>query len=489
LYDTTRGSQEFKEGDVPLEEQVRRFCADHALLQHGDRVLLAVSGGPDSMALLQLLMKLSGEFQLVIGIAHVHHGLRGADADMDQRFVRDTARRLSLPFHTTRIEVNSSRERGESPEGAARRLRYQYLLHILYTAEYGKLATGHTLEDNVETILYRLISGTGPGGAGGMYPRSGPVIHPLLELGKDRLIQYLQLNRITYRIDRTNFDWNIPRNRIRHEILPLLDRINRRYREHFHSFASLQRDENRLLDDLAHNALSEVLEYRSESVVQIRFRQFRELDCALRRRIIMIVHGDLTSSLRNYQRRYLSFRVLDRLASDTSPGNKILYQNDDITVRKEYSLLVLEKRVVDTGAEGYLYAVHTTDDSIAMAEIAKELVFKLTTDRKIFESSAFEKQKIYLDYDRIRLPLIVRCRKAGDRISLQNLGHKKLKDLFIDHKVSGDIRNRVPVLESDGEVVGVFCSYYGEDNRVAIRCRITNRTERVLVGELRDWKK
>jgi tRNA(Ile)-lysidine synthetase-like protein len=117
------------------------------------------------------------------------------------------------------------------------------------------------------------------------------------------------------------------------------------------------------------------------------------------------------------------------------------------------------------------------------------LDFHLEKATRIFERGQFDGEKIYLDYDKIEFPVIVRSRRSGDRIELEGVGHKKLKDLFIDHKVEVEIRNRVPVLECGGVVVAVLCSYYGKNNRVAKTIRVTKQSEHVLVGEMRDWKR
>jgi tRNA(Ile)-lysidine synthetase-like protein len=125
---------------------------------------------------------------------------------------------------------------------------------------------------------------------------------------------------------------------------------------------------------------------------------------------------------------------------------------------------------------------------VVIPEIKRELVFSLIKREGIFEKQRLSGDSIYFDYDTIELPIIIRCRKAGDRITLKNLGHKKIKDLFIDHKVDMSSRDCVPVLECNRQVIGIFCSYYGMDNRVSEECMITDKTVNVLTGELRDWK-
>jgi tRNA(Ile)-lysidine synthase len=478
-----------RETHPSIFHNVREFCVKNDLVEKGDRILLAVSGGPDSTALLHIFYELKKSLDLDLGVAHVNHGIRGSDADLDQQFVEKLAAELGLPFYFHKVQVASLRRKRESPEESARRVRYQFLLDRLHSLKFDKLATGHTLEDNIETVLYRLATGTGPGGASGIQPRIGPVIHPLLELSRKRILKYLQDEGINYRIDGTNLDRSVPRNRIRHEILPVLEHINRRYREHFGTFAMVQRAENVLLDRLAQSGLDTVLEDHDGSAYVIRYSMFVELELAIRRRIVLHLYDLLTDSKFELRKGYMPFKVLDRIAAGDVEGNKTIYQNNLVTVKKEYDHLMFKKRVVDIRASGYLYHVHEIGSTQPIPEIGKLLNFSLWKNVRLFENGCFERDKIYLDYDRIELPIIVRSRKPGDRIRLKDVGRKKLKDLFIDQKINKSSRDRVPILECNDEIIGVFCSFYGLDNRVSEGFMITDRTENVLVGELKDWKR
>jgi tRNA(Ile)-lysidine synthase len=472
----------------PILQEIEAFCSKNRLIARQDKILLAVSGGPDSTALLYVFHDLQEAYEFELAVAHVNHGIRGADADIDQQFVRDIAAALGLRFFSTKLRLEDLKGKRESPEEAARRARYTYLFETMKQEGFDKLATGHTLEDNIETILYRLASGTGPGGASGIHPQNGVVIHPLLTLSKKRILEYLQKSGTDYRIDRTNFDWSIPRNRIRYEILPLFERINRKYREHFGTFALVQREENELLKQLTDRTLETILESRDEFELRLNYGEFIRLDAALRRRVVIRIYEQLIESIHEVRKPFLPFKVLDGITSGMTRGNKILYENNSISVLKEYDSLVFKKRVVDTRRPGYLYHVTEIGSSVVVPDIGKELVFSLSDTEEIFEKQGYRKNKIYFDFDKVRLPISIRSRTSGDRITLANLGHKKLKDLFIDHKVSIASRDCVPVLESNNQVIGVFCSFYGMDNRVSEDFMITDSTVNVLVGELRDWK-
>jgi tRNA(Ile)-lysidine synthase len=470
-----------------VNEAVRDFCARNGLLGEGDRILLAVSGGPDSTAMLHLFLGFRDEFNLTLGMAHVHHGLRGSDADEDQRFVEGMARELGIPLFSTRLRVASLRKKGESTEEAARRLRFRYLFEIVEHEGFDTIAAGHTLDDNIETVLYRLAKGTGPGGAAGILPKSGRLIHPLLEMSKKRLLTYLEARGIPYRLDRTNDDIGIPRNRIRHEILPVMHVINCRYRECFGRFLELLRGENSFLDRMTSELLDSVLEMQESSGLRVHHERFMRYDMVLRRRMVMKILEKLAGQRQPSLKPYLPHRILDLVVNATPGGNRILYQNKELRIRKAYDWLVFEKRVVDTRGGGYLYYVRDVNESLYIKEIGKKLFFSIENGG-FFEKGLCRGDAVYLDRESVSFPLVVRSRRPGDRIELHGVGHKKLKDLFIDQKVDTATRASIPVLESNGTVIAVFCSLYGKDNRVADGCRVTSGTAHVLVGELQDWK-
>ncbi len=464
-----------------LVARIKIFCKENDLLQNGDKILLAVSGGPDSTALLHIFVILRYEFNLELSVAHLNHGMRGVESDTDQAVVKQNSISLGLQCFITKIPINREREKNESFEEAARRIRYRFLYQTLEKIGYDKIATGHTLDDNIETILYRLTTGTGPVGIVGIHPIYQRVIHPLIAIRKDELLQYLQHSALEYRVDNSNLNRDFPRNEIRHEIIPRIEAINKRYREHMSQFAQILNEENELLDDWVHKRLGELIDEKNKTFWILNYKKFMDLSNAIKRRIIIKVYNSIVHKENNYKKKYLPFKVLSVLCAVEVEGNKIFYRSNEITIKKVYNRLVFEKRVVDTGAKKYLYHVKRIETPVHLVEIGKELVFSLTKDVEIFD-----KNTLYLDYGKLEFPISVRSRTAGDRIDLKDVGHKKLKDLFIDHKVFPDMRDTIPILESGNEVVGVFCSLYGEDNRVAHNYRVTGKTEQILRVELRD---
>ena len=208
---------------MALAARVLDTIRRRALLRPGDGVLVALSGGPDSVALLRLLRELEAGGELsVAGVAHLNHGLREAAND-DEQFCRALASEMGVPFRSDRIDVRAMAARlGTSLEDAGRQARYALFERVATELGADVIATGHTRDDQAETFLLRLLRGAGPRGLAGIHPRVGRAVRPVLDCGRDELRTYLAAIGQSFREDESNRDLSIPRNRVRHELLPLL---------------------------------------------------------------------------------------------------------------------------------------------------------------------------------------------------------------------------------------------------------------------------
>ncbi len=211
---------------MSITDSVRRTVRKYGLLPAGSRVVVALSGGADSVALLYLLREIAEEegFQ-VAGVAHLNHLLRGADADADERFCRECASKLDLPIDVERIDVAALAPTLQaSIEHAAHVARYEFFERAATRLNATHVAVAHTKDDQAETFLLRLLRGAGPRGLGGMHPRTGVVVRPLVETSRAAVRAFVAEGRLEFREDASNRDLAIPRNRIRHELLPLVER-------------------------------------------------------------------------------------------------------------------------------------------------------------------------------------------------------------------------------------------------------------------------
>lgn len=227
---------------------------DTSLLKPGLRLAVGVSGGADSVALLRALAARSRELGVVLHVAHLHHGLRGAEADGDLEFARALAAELNLPFHEARVDTNAAalpdtkaQKPAESIEEAARRLRYGWFRELMAGGQVDAVATAHTLDDQAETVLAKFLRGAWTEGLSGIHPvvefLEGRILRPLLGATRAGVEDYLKELGQSWREDSSNRDPAYTRNRIRHELLPLLESWNPRFREHMSQMATLARDE------------------------------------------------------------------------------------------------------------------------------------------------------------------------------------------------------------------------------------------------------
>jgi tRNA(Ile)-lysidine synthase len=233
-----------KEFAARIWSKLLAFDRAEALLKRGDRVLAAVSGGPDSVCLAHYLRTLGRRKGFTVALAHIHHGLRGPEADRDARFVGVLGRRWDLPVSATSIPVRAlARKRGQGIEDAARKLRYQALAREARRLRCNKVATGHHLDDQAETVLLHLLRSTRLAALAGIAPQrtlSGKVslIRPLLPLRRWEVLAYLRVHGLTHRRDSTNRDTHFTRNWLRRRVLPLLESRNPRIRERLAGFAA-----------------------------------------------------------------------------------------------------------------------------------------------------------------------------------------------------------------------------------------------------------
>jgi tRNA(Ile)-lysidine synthase len=460
---------------MEIIQEVREYCARNGLLGRGDKILLAVSGGPDSAALLHILHLLAGETGFEIAVAHLEHGIRGKESLGDRMFVKEQSGKLGLPFFSRSVVMAEVQKRNESLEEAARRVRYSFLFKLLNRTGFSTIATGHTLDDNIETLLFRLVSGTGPAGAVGILPRNGKVIHPLLSVTREEIMDYLSSHDFEYRTDKTNYDRRYPRNRIRHEVVPVLKEVNIRYREHMQHFMDIVGGEYRFMDRAAAQALDRLAVEMTDDAVSLSYAGFKALDPALRRRVILEAKKRLFSGTDDAGGFYIPFRVLQYLSEYHGSGSRTLYRKGPFSVQSRYETLLFKKNIVKQKDYPYLYYVEEMGGLVLIDEIQRKAIFRIRGHIETFDN-----KKLYFDYRKLKFPIVIRSRKEGDRICLHNLGTKKVKSLLIDGKVPRDLRGTVPIIESSGEVIGIFLDRFGMANRCATGFMVTNRTDKIL---------
>ncbi|HXG56038.1 MAG TPA: tRNA lysidine(34) synthetase TilS [Vicinamibacterales bacterium] len=461
-----------------LADAALRTIRRHQLLSRGGRVVVALSGGPDSVALLHILLDLQARGELVVAaVAHFHHGLRGADADDDQRFSSDLATSLGLPFHAGYGDVRArARAERRSVEDAARLVRYEFLAEIVGRVNASAVAVGHTLDDQAETFLLRLIRGAGSRGLAGIRPRAGIVIRPLLDIRRATLRDYAQAHKLAFRTDPTNADVTIPRNRVRHDLIPRLERdysagiVEVLARE----AASAREDEARLHGEAIDLAASIVLTRNAREVV-LDAPALTALHPAVRSRVAREALEHLAGE------RFLGFEHLQRFlefVSTGSPGSALSLPGQQARLRLA---------APQGGAAGRLVVVLGPEPARGVTRETNSFQFPLSIPGEVMlsslglavaadwgDASAMRDGPSGCSALGARLPLMVRSRKPGDRFHPPGMGgrSRKLQDYLVDRKVARSDRDLLPlVVDHDERIVWIVGHAVSEDFRVTAPSR------------------
>ncbi len=424
-----------------LLETVRRTVEDYGLIPPGSRVLAACSGGADSVALVHLLSHLSPEGKWEVAVGHVNHGLRPA-AEEDAAFVADLARRMQLPFFVRRLQGLGA----ANLEARARAARYAALAELAREAGAQVVATGHTLDDQAETVLLRLLRGAGVTGLAGILP-SRPVapgirvVRPLLWCRRQALREFLAHCGERWREDESNLDPHRARNRVRHHLLPALAAENPQLVQRLGQLAEVVREEEVVWAEWVHRTCREVAQ-PAHGGWRVSFPRFFQLPVALQRRLLRQLAGNFGPS------SFVHVEEARRLLRTGQAGQELTLPGG-LRVRLESGSFWVGP--VD-GATGGEPAELPVPGRVLAPELG--VVVEAAVEARA-GSSRQGRWEAELDEGWARRRLVVRSRKPGDRIRL-NVGSRKLQDLLVDLKVPRWERDHVPVVATqEGEVLWV----------------------------------
>jgi len=450
-------------------KKVDNTISKYRMIGRGDRVIVAVSGGADSVCLLDILYSLKDVLEIELVVAHFDHGLRPDEDVSETAFVKSLAASFHCDFVTKRTDPDLQTETA-SLEERARDVRYRFLKEVKEQFSAQKIATGHNLNDQAETVLMRLLRGSGPSGLSGIPPvRDTHIIRPLIEVTRSEIESYLSKRGLSHITDSSNSETKHLRNEIRLNLLPQLEKYQPKIVEILGRTAGIMREETTWLEAKATRWLKKWAEKGSNDQIVLPLLQFKQLPEPLKNHVIRQALKRKGGSLRRISLPNID--AIKQMATDQKPQTEVSLPNM-LAVRRVYDRLIFSKSNPET-PKRFCYIIdkpgafnlETLGCTIQLEEVERKAMVELKT-------SAWT---ACLDADGITYPLMLRNFRPGDRfVPLGMTGHKKVKNFFIDIKVPSDVREQIPILTQGNKPIWV-CGL-----RIDDRFKVTSTTKRVL---------
>lgn len=452
-----------------MERRIEDTIKHYNMIEKEDMVIVAVSGGPDSMCLLHALYLLSSKLYFSLAAAHVNHCLRGEEADKDEEYVREKCREYNIPFYSRRIDIEAmSRSRGISTETAGREARYDFFEELLKEHKAQKIALAHNANDQAETLLMRLMRGTGLSGLEGIKPvRDKIFIRPLITISREDIEDYCERNELHPRIDKTNMESIYSRNKIRLELIPYMRKnFNEDIITALNRANQLLTRDAEYLENMAKKSYELYCEKSLEKVI-IKNEALNE-HSAILSRIIRTALEHIAGGLNNFEEVHIEaimncFKLSSGKRVELPRGYVALREKDGVSLVHKRSL---EVHVIPKG-EYELPIGHTL--------ILKDQKLKITVDRyeapqlKSFKGSEYTR---YFSGDCVKR-ITLRYRREGDRFTPFGMkGSRKLKDYFMDLKLPLDKRNETPLICFDGNIAWIVGYRTSEEYKISDKTKI-----------------
>lgn len=460
----------------PLLHQVVRTVRSRSLFQRGQHIVVAISGGPDSVALLSILHHLRSSWALTLSAVHCNYGLRGAESEGDQQFVKAFCQELGVSLHVRRVDLQPDGRR-TSLQAVARDFRYRVMQEIAEQCGADRIAVGHTANDQAETVLLWMLRGAGPTGLSGMPAfRDHNIIRPLYDTKRQEILTYLRATGLSFREDSSNFKPHYLRNRVRTEVIPVLTQLVPSSVDALCRLAEICREDDRYLDQQSTALSSPALKQESDGGWTIDRGCFLELPRALQRRCIRNLFRRNDAQFRSPSLRTVD-RII-RLASGKGSGSSLDVKGGHVLVGDRHL------RFVPLQAREISHTGQPHDRCQEFLSVPGELIWSGTGQRLQVQQQArtrmcapLGKDRILVDADRVSQPLVVRNWLPGDRFHPSGMGghSKKIQDFFTDLKVPIAARSLVPLVVAPEGILWVVG--YRQDERWAP----TAATKRCLV--------
>ncbi|NTW70773.1 MAG: tRNA lysidine(34) synthetase TilS [Eubacteriaceae bacterium] len=430
------------------------------------------------MALLQILWTLREEYDLYLAVAHVNHSLRGKEALEDQKLVEKECLSKGIPFQVLTANVKKyAGFKNISIEEAGREIRYKYFTHLKKSFQITKTATGHHMDDNVETVIMRILRGTGIKGLKGIEAlRDDGVIRPLLGITKEEILKFCKSENVRYRDDATNFEKIYHRNSIRLDLIPVLKKYNPAIENSIINLTMIAKEYEECIDEIV-------------SKIWCGFRGKKEIEIAALEKYPLLVQKELLlrkikESDDSISIQYVHINaVMDKLR-DSMDTVWQLSLPGGVKIRRVYGILMIGKSVTKDSIPYFQYTL-LPDKVYILPRLGRMVTVSVVTKEKYLESSKKSNEKFF-DYDkmvRMKCNIIMRQRKIGDRIRpLGMKASKKIKEILIDKKVPADLRDKIPVFQAGEEIFWLYGYTISE------QFKVSETTDKVLCLSVENFE-
>lgn len=437
--------------------KVINFINYNNLIKDGDRILIALSGGPDSVCMLHILNSIKDVFNIKIFAAHVNHMLRGEEADKDEEYAKNLCETLNIEFFSRKIDIDKlAKKRGISSEMAGREARYEYFDFLKKEICLDKIAIAHNLNDQAETVLMNLMRGSGIEGLCGIRAkREGGIIRPILCLSREEIENYCEMNNLNPRIDKTNLENIYNRNKVRLDIIPYMkENFNKDIIETINRTSKIIQIDNEYLNKVSMENYEKYITLK-DNILIINKEAFN-LDIAILSRVIKRAFINFSKKHNNFEMKH----IYDVINLSKNTTNKKIYLPNNIICENIYGDIKLKSKSEDK---------KNNNIECEEIELLKENLLNKVINYKSYkiEFEIINKMKNniefsnnvlikYFDYDKIKERVIIRTRKNGDKIiPLGMKGSKRIKDIFIDLKIPVEDRNSNPLVIFDNDVAWI----------------------------------
>ena len=465
-------------------DKIIAYIEDNELIQKKDRIVVGVSGGADSVCLFSVLLELQKRYELELFVVHIHHGIRGEEADRDEQFVEKLTKRHQIPYYPFWKDIPYlAKEKGLTEEEAGRMVRYEAFYEVLKKVNANKIAVAHNQNDCAETVLFQLFRGSGLKGMCGIPPKRDEIIRPLLSVDRKSIEKYLIERGQEYCTDRTNFEDEYTRNKIRLSILPTAEEaINDKAVEHIAKTAQLLREVEAYLRRNVEKVEKEIVSEKNGQYF-MKLEGLLEQDIVIQKELIKLILIKTAGKAKDIEARHVE-KVLLLAANQSGKRVNFPYQ---MVVRREYEYLVFgrESKEEKTKLEKrHIFCELIPNKTYKIEEAGVEICLSLEKSEGKWQEIPQNTCVKWFDYDRIDKNICVRTRKNGDFFQVNAAGGtKKLKDYFIDKKIPREERDEKILLADGSHIIWIF------GDRISEKYKITETTKNILKVKVTEVKK